>query len=613
MEKLFSRIRDLVIHRSRQSWKELKPSEEDTLATWRELIFIAVFSVTLLLGGISLVQNMKILLQTGDFFIAAILIVFYLIAVVIVIKRTIPFTVRVWLGVLMYYVTGLLSLILIGPVGSGRSFLIAVCVLVTLMLGLRQGLIALGINGLSMIFVGMLMSAGMLEWANVADYTIQIWTVNIGSLIFLSAVITVSTGVLVKQLELKISYEQMLVEQMESAGAKLEQEIFERRQTEKALRESEERLGMALQGAQLGLWDWDIKSGRLTVNRRFTEMIGYSQSEFEPHISALEAAIHPDDVSRVRDIWNEHLLGNAPYFVTEYRLRTKSGEWRSVLSSGRVVKEDPSSERAVGISMDISGRKQMEKAMLEAQKLAALGTLAAGVAHEINSPLQVITGLSERYLRQLKKDSADDDSKVADFEMINRNAWRIADIVRSLLTFARASPDSSEQNNLNEIIIDTLLLIEHKLKSWANVNIEYDLDQDIPDMLCNRNSITQVLINLLTNAADAMPEGGTIDIRTRLDRAARIIELKVKDSGMGIPDEVLSRIFDPFFTTKPVGKGTGLGLSIVMGIIQAHNGELAVESDQGKGTTFIIHFPESSINTLDSERGKNSNGDFAAA
>lgn len=147
-------------------------------------------------------------------------------------------------------------------------------------------------------------------------------------------------------------------------------------------------------------------------------------------------------------------------------------------------------------------------------------------------------------------------------------------------------------HDLNNIIADTLLLIEHKLRSWSSIYVTRQLAQDLPLIRCERNSISQVLINILTNAADAMPQGGEISIRTEFDKERRQFMLQVSDTGVGIQEDIQSKIFDPFFTTKQVGEGTGLGLSIVRSVVQAHGGEVELESKLGKGTTITLWFPE---------------------
>jgi len=176
---------------------------------------------------------------------------------------------------------------------------------------------------------------------------------------------------------------------------------------------------------------------------------------------------------------------------------------------------------------------------------------------------------------------------------INRNSWRIADIVRSLLTYARATPEGMDDQDLNNIVKNTARLMEHTLKLWSNVTIEFDLSSEPPFIFCNRGQVGQVLINLLTNARDAMPQGGEITIRTGFatDDKRRVF-LKVVDTGTGIPEEFRDKIFDPFYPTKPEGKGTGLGLSIIAGIVHAHGGEIKVESQLKHGTEFTVYFPQ---------------------
>jgi signal transduction histidine kinase len=210
----------------------------------------------------------------------------------------------------------------------------------------------------------------------------------------------------------------------------------------------------------------------------------------------------------------------------------------------------------------------------------------------LNAPLQLVTGLSERLTRDLNVDRIDKQQFLTDIERINNNGWRIANIIRSLLTYARRDGHEMAPQQLNEIIESSLLLIEHQLVSWSNISIEKKLAPQLPLIHCDSNSLTQVILNLLENARDAMPGGGWIKISTANNPKKEQVILRISDTGTGIPAEIQPRIFDPFFTTKDVGKGTGLGLSIVQGIIQAHGGEINVKSPPGKGTTFTICLPE---------------------
>jgi two-component system NtrC family sensor kinase len=228
--------------------------------------------------------------------------------------------------------------------------------------------------------------------------------------------------------------------------------------------------------------------------------------------------------------------------------------------------------------------------MLASDKLAGLGTLAAGVAHEINSPLQVITGDSESMIARLKEGEVEPKEILRRLERVNRNGWRIAHIVRSMLSYARSEQEQLAQADLNSLVSDALLLTEHQIHVWSNIEVVTELAENLPEFTCDRNKIIQVLINLLSNARDAMPNGGTVTIRTGFDPQSQRLTLTVSDTGQGIPKDLQSKIFDPFFTTKPPGQGIGLGLSVVLGIMNAHGGEIKVDSAPRQGSTFLLTF-----------------------
>lgn len=252
-------------------------------------------------------------------------------------------------------------------------------------------------------------------------------------------------------------------------------------------------------------------------------------------------------------------------------------------------------DQIIAIVRNITERKQLENRMLSTQKLADLGTLAAGVAHEINSPLQVITGVSQSLLDRLQQGQLESGYLRRKLESIERNGWRCAEIVRSLRTYAHVSSSQAEPHDLNVLVKDTLLLIEHQLKSWSDIVVVTDLTPNLPFLFCDRNQITQILINLLTNARDAITELGEIVIRTSYKPETDQLVLQVSDTGCGIPPAVVSKIFDPFFTTKSIGQGTGLGLSIVAGIMHTYGGEIKVDSVPNYGTTITLFFQKDAL------------------
>jgi len=237
---------------------------------------------------------------------------------------------------------------------------------------------------------------------------------------------------------------------------------------------------------------------------------------------------------------------------------------------------------------DITERIELESQLSQAEKLSSIGLLAAGVAHEVNTPLAVISS----YAQMLSKQVNSDPRKSELLEKITKQTFRASEIVNSLLNFSRTSSSEFNHVDLNRVIQDTLTLLEHQFKT-TRIKIVPDLHPDLPPILGNTGKLQQVFLNLFLNAKDAMPAGGTLTIKTSNGHNVRVT---VADTGSGIAQEHIRRIYDPFFTTKNKPKsghsgGTGLGLSVTYGIIQEHAGKIYVASTPGQGTTFTMEFP----------------------
>jgi len=229
--------------------------------------------------------------------------------------------------------------------------------------------------------------------------------------------------------------------------------------------------------------------------------------------------------------------------------------------------------------------ERAEKTILISEKLASIGRLASGMAHEINNPLTGILTFSSLLLKELKGTPCE-----ADLRVIRDETLRCRSIVRRMLDFSRESKPAKERADINQIIEESLLILE-KHVNFQNIVIEKNLDPAIPRMLLDVNQIKSVINNLCVNAADAMPEGGRLTIISRWRADDAVVEIRIKDTGVGISPENMNKIFEPFFTTKEVGKGTGLGLAMTYGIIRGHNGTIDVESKVGTGTEFTIRLP----------------------
>ena len=227
--------------------------------------------------------------------------------------------------------------------------------------------------------------------------------------------------------------------------------------------------------------------------------------------------------------------------------------------------------------------------LINTEKLASLGRMAAGVAHEINSPLTGIVTFAHLMLKRTPTDNTQD---VEDLNIIIDQAERCSTIIKGLLGFSRKTSSEKSMINLNTLLENTLAMVRHQSRFY-NILFDLQMDSSLPEVYIDPNQIQQVFLNLLINAADAMEKKGTITLATRPveNSGTRFVEVEVTDSGPGIPENIRSKIFEPFFTTKPVGKGTGLGLAVSYGIIKKHEGTIFIKDSPGSGASFCIHLP----------------------
>lgn len=369
------------------------------------------------------------------------------------------------------------------------------------------------------------------------------------------------------------------------------------RSAERQRKEVDAELAAVLDSMESGMLLFNARGGLRLANTRFAHLLG----------------LEPRRLAEIADF--EALLAAVRNRFREPRAVER--RWREILSPGdeaawdelevlhpsrRVVERfarpvlNSDGERIGWLELyrDITGERLIQSKLLQAEKMAALGQLVSGIAHELNNPLTGIMGYAQLLLSRPL-----DGQQAAEAGRIFEEAERAGRIVKNLLLFAREKKPERKPVNLNEIIERTLALRSYELKV-QNIAIVRELDSELPAALADAHQLQQVVLNLLVNAEQAIQQGsgrGRITVRTRRVSAMRMA-LEVSDDGPGIPPEIASRIFDPFFTTKPVGVGTGLGLSIVYGIVQEHGGEVTVDTHSGHGTRFVIELP-----MLPAERG----------
>lgn len=273
-------------------------------------------------------------------------------------------------------------------------------------------------------------------------------------------------------------------------------------------------------------------------------------------------------------------------FIANYEVNLKriDGKDMSSLIGGSLDNEPSAKEITLHFLVkDIEQKKIIENQMAQADKLASIGQLSAGIAHGINNPLGIMLG----YTQLLIRDEDAGTERYADLKTIEKHIKNCKSVVEDLLNFARSSKAEKEAIDIHEAIDEVLNFIEHHSELY-HIEIKRDYDKNMPPLLLDEKKIKQVFMNLIMNAKDAVGQRGTISLSTKYSQSTKQVTIKIADTGYGIEKKNLSRIFDPFFTTKPTGEGTGLGLSVSYGIIKNHSGKIFVESEPAKGTTFSV-------------------------
>jgi signal transduction histidine kinase len=255
-----------------------------------------------------------------------------------------------------------------------------------------------------------------------------------------------------------------------------------------------------------------------------------------------------------------------------------------VTEGGYGLLDESFNEMSRKMASDIEQLRKLNDQLIRTEKLAAMGTLAAGVAHEVNNPLASISSLIQ--MMQTRSDT--DEKTVENLKLISTQIQRITQVTKDMMDFARVRPAAKNLVNVNALIEKSLRLASFD-KAFQKLNFQKTLASDLPDIYADGDQLQQIFLNLFLNARDAMPGGGDLSVKT--SRHHGNVQIEIADSGIGLDDHNLKKIFDPFFTTKPAGKGTGLGLAVCYGIVTAHNGKIEAFSEENKGTSFKISLP----------------------
>ena len=370
-------------------------------------------------------------------------------------------------------------------------------------------------------------------------------------------------------------------------------DISARKKAEEELRKSEQDLRKAQRFARVGSWTWDIKTNRLDWSDEMFRIFGIEKEGFSGSLEAVIAkAIHPDDREKVERS-NRAVIEAGRPTPLEYRLIWPDQSVHVVWAEAGEMVLDATGKPATlsGTVQEITERKQaeeerriLETQLTRIQKLESLGSLAGGVAHDMNNVLGAIMALAT--VHQIK--APEGTALRKDMETIARACKRGGTLVKGLLGFARQELAEEKEVDLNSLVREEVALLERT--TLNKVHLELDLDAGLPTLTGDPSALSHALMNLCVNSVDAMPEGGTLTLRTR-NQPGGMVLLEVIDTGDGMAKEILDKAMDPFFTTKPQGQGTGLGLSIVYGTVKAHRGKIEIQSEPGKGTRIGLRFP----------------------
>jgi len=383
----------------------------------------------------------------------------------------------------------------------------------------------------------------------------------------------------------------------------------ERLKAESELRKMWDRLDIATRNGVIGLWDFDLKSNVLILNKSMSELLGYKSSIIEDPGRNWFSRIHKEDLENINIATKMHLKGEKEFYMSEYRFSLPDGTYRWMLSRGKISEWDRDNKpiRISGSITDITDQKEteanklkIEKKMQQAQKLESLGILAGGIAHDFNNILQGILGNTDLLIKSLPKKS----QFIEELMEIKKSTLRATELTTQMLAYTGRGTFVFKPLNINKMLNDMKSLISVSVSKKAEIT--YNADDNIPDFSGDITQIRQIIMNIVSNSSDSLADKpGKIKIITGYkDLTKQELEalkpdfnipegqyvfITISDNGNGIPETNLNKIFDPFFSTKFAGRG--LGLAAVQGIIKSHGGALEVISSEERGTDFTIYFP----------------------
>lgn len=590
--------------------------EGDSLTYWRIRILTGILYSGMVLGSLAIIPGFVLSIKEKIWGLLISYVIIWLIGLNLLISRRIGYKTRALATIFIVYAIGLVIIINVGIFSGGPIWLFAFTVLVAILLGTRAAVGAICLNAVTLSVLSWLIFSGKFgiefQFFNNFERMISAGA----SFILLNSVITVSVAVLVKGIISSHQKEKLLTSDLEQEHKKLstikqnlEIEVEERKQTETELRKSKEKFRDLADSLPQIVFEADTNGNLTFINNNALKITGYSEDDFTKGLNVFDILIPKDreralvNINKLKETKKVNPEGN------EYTISKKDNSTLPVQIHARPIFHEGKPIGFRGIIIDLSSqykaaqeREKMEAKIQRAQKMEVIGTVAGGVAHDLNNILSGIVS----YPDLLLMDIPDDSPLKKPILTIKSSGEKASAVVQDLLTLTRRGVISKEVVNLNDIIYDYLSSPEFRnlIPSYSNIQIETDLQEDLLNISGSPIHLTKTVMNLISNAAEALPDGGNIRISTSnryIDtpiatydevKQGDYVVLTISDNGIGIPQNDIERIFEPFFTKKIMGRsGTGLGMAVVWGTVKDHRGYVDVKSVEDKGSTFTLFFP----------------------
>ena len=401
-------------------------------------------------------------------------------------------------------------------------------------------------------------------------------------------------------------YEARVVPCREDQMLVVVRDLTERRRTEAALRDSQERYARATAAGSVGVWDWNLETNEIYVDPSLKALLGYEDHEIRNDLDDWGRYVHPDDSASVMARANEHLQGRSPYYEVEHRMLHRNGSVRWFLARGSVVRQDGRPVRIIGTDTDITERKESDLALQEAQadlsrvsRLTALGEFAASIAHEVRQPLTAILMNAKTCLRWVNDATPDlTEIRAALLDVVDAGD-RADEVIRRSRELFKHHTVQKAPVDINSVVEDVTLLARDRLQG-SQVALVPSLATNLPAVYGDRVELQQVLLNLIANSLDAMetiePGSRLIEVSTSL--TDDMVKVSIRDTGIGLEGVDVQRMFTLSYTTKPAG--TGVGLAVSRSIVEAHGGRIWFEENDSPGAIFSFTVPLHSTTVADS-------------